>query len=123
MSLRAGSTWPPLQVGMRWLRFVRHLPNFVRLYWRWFGTLGFGAVFSTTWQMKLVAFGVVACLSAVLLLASGLLATSARLPPVRRFRLMGGNGISIEGLPELLNFSPEDLPWRLIVVVVAGVLS
>lgn len=91
--------------------------------WLWFGTLGFGAVFSTTWQMKLVAFGVVACLSAVLLLASGLLATSARLPPVRRFRLMGGNGISIEGLPELLNFSPEDLPWRLIVVVVAGVLS
>jgi uncharacterized protein len=91
--------------------------------WLWFGTLGFGAVFSTTWQMKLVAFGVVACLSAVLLLASGLLATSARLPPVRRFRLMGGNGIRIEGLPELLNFSPEDLPWRLIVVVVAGVLS
>ncbi|HEX7407873.1 MAG TPA: UPF0182 family protein [Candidatus Binatia bacterium] len=91
--------------------------------WLWFGTLGFGAVFSTTWQMKFVAFGVVACLSAVLLLASGLLATSARLPPVRRFRLMGGNGISIEGLPELLNFSPEDLPWRLIVVVVAGVLS
>jgi uncharacterized protein len=91
--------------------------------WLWFGTLGFGAVFSTTWQMKLVAFGVVACLSAVFLLASGLLATSARLPPVRRLRLMGGNGIRIEGLPELLNFSPEDLPWRLIVVVVAGVLS
>lgn len=36
MSLRAGSTWPPLQVGMRWLRLVRHLPNFVRLYWRLF---------------------------------------------------------------------------------------
>ncbi len=34
MALRAGSSWPPLQVGMRGLRFVRHLPNFVRLYWR-----------------------------------------------------------------------------------------
>jgi uncharacterized membrane protein YkvA (DUF1232 family) len=36
MSLRAGSTWPTLQVGMRGLRFLRHLPNFVRLYWRLF---------------------------------------------------------------------------------------
>lgn len=36
MSLRAGSTWPTLQLGMRGLRFLRHLPNFVRLYWRLF---------------------------------------------------------------------------------------
>jgi len=26
--------WPPLQVGMRGVRFLRHLPSFVRLYWR-----------------------------------------------------------------------------------------
>jgi uncharacterized membrane protein YkvA (DUF1232 family) len=36
MSLRAGSAWPTLQLGMRGLRFLRHLPNFVRLYWRLF---------------------------------------------------------------------------------------
>jgi uncharacterized membrane protein YkvA (DUF1232 family) len=36
MSLRADSTWPTLQLGMRGLRFLRHLPNFVRLYWRLF---------------------------------------------------------------------------------------
>ena len=36
MSLRAGSTWPTLQVGLRGWRFLRHLPNFVRLYWRLF---------------------------------------------------------------------------------------
>ena len=36
MGLRAGSPWPSLQVGMRGLRFLRHLPNFARLYWRLF---------------------------------------------------------------------------------------
>jgi uncharacterized membrane protein YkvA (DUF1232 family) len=36
MSLRADSSWPALQLGMRGLRFLRHLPNFVRLYWRLF---------------------------------------------------------------------------------------
>ncbi len=36
MSLRADSPWPPVGISMRWLRFVRHLPNFVRLYWRLF---------------------------------------------------------------------------------------
>ncbi len=36
MSLRAGSSWPTLQVGLRGLRFLRHLPNFVRLYGRLF---------------------------------------------------------------------------------------
>jgi uncharacterized membrane protein YkvA (DUF1232 family) len=34
MSQRPGTTWPPLQLGMRGLRFLRHLPHFVRLYWR-----------------------------------------------------------------------------------------
>lgn len=34
MDPRAGSTWPPLQLGLRGLRFLRHLPQFARLYWR-----------------------------------------------------------------------------------------
>jgi len=34
MSLRHGPTWPPLQLGMRGLRFLRELPHFVLLYWR-----------------------------------------------------------------------------------------
>src|SRR5438105_7853272 len=37
MTLRAGPAWPPLQLGMRGLRFLRHLPDFVRLYWRLLG--------------------------------------------------------------------------------------
>jgi uncharacterized membrane protein YkvA (DUF1232 family) len=34
MSQRPGPEWRPLQIGMRGWRFLRHLPNFVRLYWR-----------------------------------------------------------------------------------------
>ena len=34
MAQRAGSTVPPLQLGLRGLRLLRHLPDFVRLYWR-----------------------------------------------------------------------------------------
>jgi uncharacterized membrane protein YkvA (DUF1232 family) len=34
MSQRVGSTSPPLQLALRGLRFLRHLPDFVRLYWR-----------------------------------------------------------------------------------------
>ena len=34
MSLRHDPTWPPLQLGMRGLRFLRALPQFVLLYWR-----------------------------------------------------------------------------------------
>jgi uncharacterized membrane protein YkvA (DUF1232 family) len=36
MSLRPDTTWPRLQLGMRGLRFLRHLPHFVRLYWQLF---------------------------------------------------------------------------------------
>ena len=36
MTQRVGPTWPPLELGLRGLRFVRHLPQFVRLYWRLF---------------------------------------------------------------------------------------
>jgi len=34
MSSRPGSTWPALGLGMRAFRVLRHLPQFVRLYWR-----------------------------------------------------------------------------------------
>jgi len=34
MSRGPGTTWPPLQLGMRGLRFLREVPHFVQLYWR-----------------------------------------------------------------------------------------
>ena len=36
MSQRQSPTWPTLQLGLRGLRFLRSLPQFVRLYWRLF---------------------------------------------------------------------------------------
>ncbi len=36
MAQRVGSTVPPLQLGLRGWRILRHLPDFVRLYWRLF---------------------------------------------------------------------------------------
>lgn len=36
MPVRPDTRWPPLQLGMRGLRFLSNLPNFVRLYWRLF---------------------------------------------------------------------------------------
>jgi len=36
VSLRADASWPPAVLVLRGLRFLRHLPQFVRLYWRLF---------------------------------------------------------------------------------------
>jgi len=36
MDLRVGPTWPTLQLALRAVRFIRHLPQFVKLYWRLF---------------------------------------------------------------------------------------
>jgi hypothetical protein len=90
--------------------------------WLWFNMLGFGAVFVTTWGTKLITFGVVAVLSAALLALNGVLAARTQPPPQpRRLRVMRGNGV--EGLPDILELSPENLPWRLIVVALAVVLG
>ena len=90
--------------------------------WLWFDMLGFGGVFATTWGTKLIVFGVAAVLSAALLALNGVLAARTQPPPQpRRLRLMRGNGV--EGLPDILELSPENLPWRLIVVALAVVLG
>ncbi len=34
MAVHPSQTWPPLDLGLRALRFIRHLPQFVKLYWR-----------------------------------------------------------------------------------------
>ena len=90
--------------------------------WLWFDMLGFGGVFATTWGTKLIAFGVAAVLSAALLALNGVLAARTLPPPQpRRLRLMRGDGV--EGLPDILELMPENLPWRLIVVALAAVLG
>jgi uncharacterized membrane protein (UPF0182 family) len=89
--------------------------------WLWFGTLGFGAVFATTWQTKVITFGVAASLSTMLLALNGVLAARARPPQVRRLRIMRGNGH--DGVPDIVEFTPENLPWRAIAVGLAAVLG
>ncbi len=82
--------------------------------WLWFDTLGFGAVFRTVWEAKTLAFLVAGVVSALALAVNGLLASRSPSPKVRRLRVIRGNG-GFEGVPEVLEFSPDQLPWRLIV--------
>ncbi|MBP1684484.1 MAG: hypothetical protein H6Q33_627 [Deltaproteobacteria bacterium] len=91
--------------------------------WLWFDTLGFRTVFVTTWEAKLWVGVIGIGVSAAWLLGNGLLAASALVPQPRRLRVVSRDHIHIEGLPELLELSPADLPWRAITVTVAAVLS
>ncbi|HXQ21689.1 MAG TPA: UPF0182 family protein, partial [Candidatus Acidoferrales bacterium] len=90
--------------------------------WLWFGSLGFGTVFSTLWRTKLLAFGVAASASWVVLAASGLLAVRTPAPHVRRLRIVRGNG-GAEGLPEVVELALDRIPWRVLVIALAGLLS
>src|SRR5712692_1147008 len=97
------------------------LSNFL-VDWLWFDALGFGTVFITVWKAKLATFGVAAGVSWVVLAVNGLLA--ARTPTVRARQLrLVINPRDSEGLPEVIEFSPETLPWRTIVLVFATVLG
>src|SRR2546425_3115146 len=90
--------------------------------WLWFDALGFGAVFSTVWKAKVVAFGIAAGASWVALAVNGLLAARTPALQVRRLRLVRGPGSS-EGLPEVFDLSLEHFPWWAIVLAFATVLS
>jgi uncharacterized membrane protein (UPF0182 family) len=90
--------------------------------WLWFDAVGFGAVFATMWHAKLAAFTVAAVLSAALLAANGLHAARAPAPPVRRLRILRPDGSDFE-LPDLLEFTPENLPWRALVIAAAALLG
>ncbi len=85
----------------------------------WFDSLGFRAVFTTTWLTMLTVFVIAALLSFTLLLINGLIATrsaSAGSRERRGFRFVGRN---VQGLPEVIELSLDKIPWRLIILVVA----
>jgi uncharacterized protein len=85
----------------------------------WFNTLGFRAVFTTTWLTVIIVFVIATALSSTLLLISGLIAlrtTSAGSRGSRGFRVVGRNA---QGLPEVIEFSLDKIPWRLIIPAVA----
>src|SRR5262249_2008336 len=89
----------------------------------WFDTLGFKSVFMTVWGTKIVVFGIATVLSSAILFINCYIAartTSPRSRGQRGFRVMGRNA---QGLPEVIEFSPERIPWRLIVPVVTLLLG
>ncbi len=84
----------------------------------WFGSLGFRAVFTTTWFTMLSVFVIAAGLSSAILLLNGLLAlrTNAKTRRPQSFRVIGRNP---QGVPEVIELSLDKLPMRLIVTAVA----
>jgi hypothetical protein len=90
--------------------------------WLWFRSLGFGSVFFTVWSARLAAFAVVALASWLVLAANGLLAARAAGPRVRRLQLVRADG-DPGRMPETLEISFERIPWRLLVLAAASLLS
>ncbi|HEX7232954.1 MAG TPA: UPF0182 family protein, partial [Candidatus Binatia bacterium] len=89
----------------------------------WFGSLGLRSVFTTVWLTEIAIFVVAAALSFAVLLVNGLLALkiSSAGPRISRgFRVLGRNA---QGLPELLELSMDRLPWKLLVIAIAGALG
>src|SRR5262245_47720086 len=81
----------------------------------WFDSLGFRAVFTTVWLTMIVVFAIASVLSSALLLLSGFIAaraTAAGSAGRRGFRVVGRNA---QGLPELIEFSLDKIPWRIII--------
>jgi uncharacterized protein len=89
----------------------------------WFSSLGFRAVFTTTWLTSLGVFVGAAGLSAAMLLLNGFIAvqaTSGKLHRPQSFRVIGRGA---QGMPEVIELSLDKLPWRLIVAGVASVVG
>src|SRR4029450_1180963 len=85
----------------------------------WFDTLGFRAIFTTTWLTVVIVFVIATLLSTILLVINGLIAlgTTAGSRGPRSFRVVGRN---TQGLPEVIELSLDKIPWGL--VIPAGAL-
>lgn len=88
--------------------------------WLWFTSLGFESVFATVWKAKAAIFVTFAAVSFLLLLVNGLAAVHSEAPRMRRLR---GIRTDREGRPEVVEFHPDRLPWRSIIVAVTSVLA
>ena len=91
--------------------------------WLWFDTLGFGAVFVTVWHTKLAVFGIATTVSILALAVNGLLAVGAPILQPRRLRVTRMRPNRDTVVPEVIEVSPEDLPWRRLVLVGAAAIG
>jgi uncharacterized protein len=89
----------------------------------WFSSLGFRSVFTTIWLTELTVFVLAAGISAAILLLNGFIAARTDSRGLRRPRSFKVVGRGLEGLPEVIEFSVDNLPWRLIVAAVAVLLG
>jgi uncharacterized membrane protein (UPF0182 family) len=88
----------------------------------WFSSLGFRSVFTTIWLTKAAVFVVAAGPSSAILLFNGLIAVSRDSGTSRRrhFRVVGRGA---EGLPEVIEFSLDNIPWKWLILAVALLLG
>ena len=89
----------------------------------WFSSLGFRAVFTTTWLTMLIVFAVASGLSSVVLLVNGLIAARATTGPINRPRSFRVIGRSTQGRPEVIELSVDKLPLRPIVAGAALIVG
>ena len=89
----------------------------------WFSSLGFRAVFTTTWLTMLIVFVIAAGLSSAILLLNGLVAARATTGPINRPRSFRVIGRSAQGRPEVIEFSVDKLPLRPIVAGAALIIG
>jgi uncharacterized membrane protein (UPF0182 family) len=84
----------------------------------WFDSMGLRNVFTTVWLAMSVLFGSAMLLSSAILWINGLVAIRTNSPGRQRsqFRVLGRN---TQGLPEVIEFSMDKIPWRLVVLGVA----
>ena len=91
--------------------------------WLWFDTLGFAAVFATSWHAELALFTVAAGSSAFLFALNGLIAVGVPVARVRRFRWLGPPRGRDEAPSDVIEFSSAALPWRWLVLVGAAAIG
>jgi uncharacterized membrane protein (UPF0182 family) len=89
----------------------------------WFNALGFRAVFMTTWLTVLTVFLIATGLSAAILLLNGFIAARASSAGPDRRRSFTIVGRGAQGLPEVIEFSLDKLPLRLIITAAALVVG
>ena len=90
--------------------------------WAWFSSVGYAGVFSTTLATKAAVFVIVFAVSALVLWLNGSIAL--RLARPRQLRLPASLA-ALQGSPPSGMFGPVSglLPWRLLVLVAALVVS
>ena len=89
----------------------------------WFRSLGFEAVFMTSWLTLVAVFTAATALSFLILFTNGLIAVRASAAATGRWRTFRVVGRNAQGLPEILELSLERLPWRLIIAAASLIIG